>query len=147
VSGSSEGKKKKLWTVYEDIFRPAKVRTSLQRFADMLRSVGKIVLLALLFIYPILMVYAGIVYGAVAFWSSLFGSVLVIGIVLSRTGYARNFEGRRGSLGRGLASLFLAFVAIVGLYLGLFHFGFFIVPIFLGVVATAAIVAVVMARF
>src|SRR5207302_6834239 len=95
-------REERFWKVDKSIFHP-KVRTSLRRLAAMARSIGKIVLFLLLFSYPILLVYMGIQYGGIVFWSTLGGSFIMIGLILSKAGYAGNFQSRNGSLAKGLA--------------------------------------------
>ncbi len=107
-------------------------------------SVGKIVLFLLLFSYPILLVYTGIQYGGIVFWSTLGGSFIIIGLILSKAGYAGNFHSRNGSLAKGLAGIALALIVMVAFYLGLFNFRVMMIPISVGILVVAA--AFVMAR-
>ena len=55
------------------------------------RSVGKYTLFALPFAYPLILVTIGIVFGGLVFWTSFAGSVVLIWLIIKKTGYARNF--------------------------------------------------------
>ena len=107
----------------------------MQRFAELLKSVAQVGVLLVLFAYPIVLVYLGIAYGWMAFWSSLAGSFLMVGVLLSMTRYSRNFDRPAGSSATPLASLVVAFIAMAGFYLGLFQFKLLMIPLFLGIIA------------
>ncbi len=147
MSQSRDDDERNFWKVDETIFHPAGIRTRVQRLVSVLKSLTKGSLLLFLFAYPLLLVYIGIAYGAIVFWSSLAGSFVIVGVVLSRTGYSRNFDRVDGSMARGLIALAIAFASIVGFYLGLFQFKLLMVPIFLGVLGVAAALVVLRARF
>jgi hypothetical protein len=92
-------------------------------------SVG-LVALALLFAYPLMLVYLGLAYSWLGFWGSFLGSVLVFGIIIKKSGYARHFESaRRGSFLTGVIGLSLGFVIAVSLYEGLFVLRTWIFPV------------------
>ncbi len=146
MTGSSSDKEERFWKVDKTIFHPG-VRTSLRRLTAAMRSIGKIVLFLLLFSYPILLVYAGIQYGGVVFWSTLGGSLIIIGLVLSKAGYAGNFQTRNGSLAKGLAGIALALIVTVAFYVGLFNFRVMMIPISVGILVAAAAFVIARARF
>jgi len=106
-----------------------------------LRYVGKYALLALAFTYPIYLVSVGIIYGGIAFWGFFAGSVALMGLIISRLGYSKNFASWDVSLGK-FAGLSLAFLTLVGLYLGIIYVKVWIIPIMitaLGLVLTYAL--------
>jgi hypothetical protein len=146
LSSSPDDSEKNFWKVDKTIFRRAGIRTPVQRLVSVLKSLSRGSLLLFLFAYPLLMVYIGIAYGAIVFWISLGGSFVIVGVVLSRTGYSRNFDRVDGSMAKGLIALAIAFASIVGFYLGLLQFKLLMVPIFLGVLGVAAALVVLRAR-
>lgn len=70
------------------------------------------------------------------FWGSLAGFFVVVGVVLSRTGYSRDFDREEGSVARGLVALAVAFVSIVR-YFGLLQFELPMIPVSLAVLGGA----------
>jgi hypothetical protein len=146
LSESRDDKEKHFWKVDERIFRLARIQTGVQRFAAVLKSLVSAVLVLLFFAYPLLLVYVGIAYGGMAFWSSLGTSFVIVGIVLWKTGYSRNFHTVDGGMARRLVGLTLAFVSVVGFYLGLLQFKFLMIPIFLGVLGVAMVLFVLRTR-
>jgi hypothetical protein len=122
--------------VDKSIFHPG-AGTSLSRLFSLVRSIGKSLLFLLLFSYPILLVYTGIQYGGIAFWSMLGGSFIIIGLVLSRAGYAKHFQSTNPGLVKGLAGIALAFVTMIAFYLGLYEFRVMMIPIVVGVLAAS----------
>ncbi len=146
MSQSTDDDEKNFWKVDETIFHPAGIQTVVQRISGLLKSFTKRALLLLLFAYPLLLVTIGIAYGAIAFWGSLAGSTVIVGIVLSRTGYSRNFERVEGSTVKGLIAITIAFALIVVFYLGLVEFRLLMIPVFLGVLGAAVALVVLRAR-
>jgi len=72
----------------------------------------------------------GLVYGWLGFWGSFLGSVLVIGIIIKKSGYARHFESAgHGNFLTGILGLSLGFVIAVSLYEGLFVLRTLIFPV------------------
>jgi hypothetical protein len=147
LSHSTDNEEKNFWKVDETIFRPAGIQTRLQHLVARFKSLTKGALLLFLFAYPVLLVYLAIAYGVIVFWGSLAGSFVVVGVVLSRTGYSRNFDRVEGSMARGLIALAVAFVSIVGFYFGLLQFKLLMIPIFLGVLGVAMALVILRARF
>lgn len=86
-----------------------------RRIAGPLRSAGKVALFALALTYPFYLVYVGLAYGGLAFWSFFLGSTAIIGILLTRLGFAPNYR----HWGQGYWSfigLAGGFLAAVGFY-------------------------------
>ena len=65
--------------------------------------------------------------------------MIVIWLVLTKTGYARNFEAWGPSLGRKLAALTLAFIGVMGFFIGLTRIGIWTLPPFFGVLALVVV--------
>ncbi len=144
---SPDDKEERFWKVDASIFHTHRINSTLHRALSLLRSLGKAFLYMLMFSYPILLVYIGIDYGGLVFWSSLLASILILGLALSMSGYARNFAGTSGSLVKGLAALAIGLVAMISFFLGLFQFGALTILIMLAILATALSVVVLRARF
>jgi hypothetical protein len=125
-------KRKKLWEVDPTIFQPGKPVGYFERAVSLLRSLGKYVSFALLLFYGPILVILGVVYGGLVFWGALAGSMALIGLVLTKLGYAKNFAAWNPRIGRQLLSLFLGFLLAAGLYLGLFTFRIWLVPVAFG---------------
>ena len=73
------------------------------------------------------MVFVGIAFGGLAFWSFLLGSVAVMGIIITRLGYASNFRNWDISLKRTIW-LLLGFVVATGFFGGLIYLKSWFVP-------------------
>jgi hypothetical protein len=146
LSPENGDKEKSFWKVDGTIFRPAGIQTRLQRIVTVLKSLSKGALLTTLFAYPVVLVYVGVAYGGIVFWGFLGASFVTVGVVLSRTGYSRNFDGVQGSMARMLVALTIAFVLVVGFYLGLLLFKLMIVPMFFGVLGVALALVMLRAR-
>jgi hypothetical protein len=114
-------KKKKLWEVDPMLFQKGRKGSLLQRrIVPSLRQIGKFSLICLALTYPIYLVLIGLVFGGVAFWSFLGGSVAVIGIIISRLGFAPNFRNWDVG-GKGMIGLVLGFLVAVAFYTGLLY--------------------------
>jgi hypothetical protein len=139
---SEPRKKRRPWEIDSAIFQPGPKASLFKRFIlRPLRSVGKYAILALAFTYPIYLVSVGIIYGGLVFWGFFAGSVTLMGVIISRAGYSKNFATWDVSLKRFAAST-LAFLTLAGLYLGILYFKVWIVPIMiaaLGLVLTYAL--------
>lgn len=99
---------------------------------DRLRPLGSLILFALAAFYPLILVYLGLAYGGLVFWGALAGSLAIIYIVISRLGYARNFEGRGQPVLKSLTILALGFGLAVGLYLSIFNLRGLTFPVAIG---------------
>ena len=126
---SQDDKKKRFWQVDPAIFKLGRRAGSAERYLlPALRGFGRYVLYAVALFYPITLALVGLVYGGLAFWSYFVGSVAVIGLIISRLGYARNFD--QWNVGsRRFAAIPLAFLAMLGFYAGLIYLKIWLVPI------------------
>ncbi len=108
-----------MWRVDAEVFQPFSEVRLVDRVTGRLRSFGRLFLIAGFLSYPLLLIILGVVYGGLAFWG-LFGvSMCVIWLVLTRTGYARNFEEWDSSLSSKLAAITVGFLGVMGFFLGL----------------------------
>lgn len=98
----------------------------------------KYVLYCLSLAYPVLLVSIGIIYGGLVFWSSFAASVVVIWIVLKRSGRGRTFATATFRF-RTIVVTFGAFAMLALVYFGLFYTPLKIltIPIFGGILAVA----------
>ncbi len=133
--------KSRLWEIDPQLFTPLPKAGSVQRrFTPPLRTLGRFSLLGLAFAYPVILVTLGLLFGGLVFWSSLGGSALVLWLVLTRLGYARNFAGW-GSGWKKSAGILIAFPITLGFYLGLIYLKLFFVPLFFGALILGALLA------
>ena len=79
------------------------------------------------------MVYVGVAYGGLAFWSFFAVSVMIMGVTITKLGYASNFRHWNIGLKRTLGVL-LGFAVAVGFYSGLIYARTFFVPIAFGLI-------------
>jgi len=122
-------KKHRSWEFDPTTFQPGRKASFLERTLRPFRSVGKHVLYALALSYPIYLVIIGVVFGGLVFWAAFGGSIALMGVIITKAGYARNFQ--NWDIGfRKMAALVLAFVATLGFYFGLFFFRIWFVPVF-----------------
>ncbi len=135
MSSSEAERKKRLWEVDPTIFQHNKQRGPFRHLLALMKSVGKSVALALVLAYPLALPLLGVIFGGLVFWGSLGASVLIMGVLLRRYGYGRNFEGQNRSLLKGLVGLVIGFTMAAGLYLGLFYYKVWIVPIMFGLLS------------
>ena len=92
------------------------------------RTVAKFTLFALALTYPLYLVYVGLAYGGLAFWSFLAGSSAIIGLVLWKLGFAPNYA--RWDLGiKRMIGVFGGFAIAFGFYVGLIYLKTLILPI------------------
>jgi hypothetical protein len=80
----------------------------------------------------------GVMFGGLVFWSALAGSVGLIWLVITKTGYAANFAGWDVGY-RKFVGLAVAFGIALALVYGLIYIGLWTVPIF-GLVLVIAFV-------
>jgi hypothetical protein len=109
-------KKKKLWLVDPSIYQKGpQARFFRRRIVPPLWQLGKFALIGLALTYPIYLVYIGLAFGGIAFWAFLAGSFAIIGVIISRLGFSRNF--RNWDIGfRRMGAVFLGFLAAFGFY-------------------------------
>lgn len=122
-------KKKRLWEVDPYMFekgpKPGFVE---RRILPTLKNLGKYGLIGLALTYPLYLVYIGLVYGGLAFWSFLFGSSAVIGVILWKLGFAAHYASWGTSYKSMIGVIGAGFVAI-GFYIGLFYLKTWLLPI------------------
>jgi len=130
-----EDKKRKLWEVDPSIFeRGHEASLFERRILPPLRQLGKFGLYTLALTYPLYLIYVGLAFGGIAFWGFLVGSIAVMGIIITRLGYASNFRHWDISLRRTVGVL-LGIVLAVGFYGGLIYLKTLFVPIAFGIAA------------
>jgi hypothetical protein len=86
--------------------------------------------------YPLYLIYVGLAFGGLAFWGFLAGSIAVMGVIITRLGYASNFRRWDISL-RRTGGVLLGLALSVGFYGGLFYLRTLFVPIAFGIVAVS----------
>jgi hypothetical protein len=127
-------KKKKLWEVDPSIFEPGRKASFFERrIPPPLRQIGKFGLYALAITYPIYLVYVGLAYGGLAFWSFFAGSIMIMGATITKLGYASNFRHWDIGLKRTLGVL-LGFAVTAGFYGGLIYAKTLFIPIAFGLI-------------
>jgi len=93
-----------------------------------LRQIAKLALYALAITYPIYLVYVGLAFGGLVFWSFFVGSFAVMGMMITRLGYASNF--RHWDIGfKRTVGVLLGFAIAAGFYAVLIYLRFWFVPI------------------
>ena len=129
-----KNKKRKLWEVDPSIFEPGRKASFFERrILPPLRQIGKFGLYALAITYPIYLVYVGVAYGGLAFWSFFAGSVMVMGVTITKLGYASNF--RHWDIGmKRTIGVILGFAVAASFYAGLVYARVLFVPVALGLV-------------
>jgi hypothetical protein len=127
-------KKKKLWEVDPSIFEPGRKASFFERrILPPLRQIGKFGLYALAITYPIYLVYVGLAYGGLAFWSFFAGSIVIMGVTITKLGYASNF--RHWDIGmRRTVGVILGFAVAASFYAGLVYARILFVPVALGLI-------------
>ncbi len=128
-------KKRRLWEIDPTVFQPGRKAGFFERrLLQPFKFVGKYVLFALALTYPLYLVIVGIAFGGLVFWAFFAGSVAILGVLITRLGYARNFA--NWDLGfRNFGVLFLAFLVAMGFYMGLIYLRVWFVPIFVTILA------------
>lgn len=127
-------KKRRLWEFDPSVFQPGRKATRLERVVQPLRSTAKYSLYMLALLYPLSIITLGIMFGGLVFWTAFVGSVALIGLIIKKAGYSRNFE--TWDLGlRKFLVLTLAFIGVFGFYEGLFILKIWMLAIFAGVFA------------
>ena len=115
-----------------------------RRVVPSLRQIGKFGLYALAITYPLYLVYVGLAFGGLAFWSFFAGSLVVMSVVITRLGYAANF--RHWDIGsKRTSGILLGFAVAAGFYVGLLFAKTWLVPIAFGLSALG--VFLVLRRF
>ena len=121
-------KKRRLWEIDPSIFQPGRKATLPERVAQPFKDIAKYLIFALAMAYPLGLVTVGLVYGGVVFWATFFASIAAIGIIITKAGYARNFQHWDISL-RKMGGLVVAFFMALGFYLGLIYLKTWMIPV------------------
>jgi len=119
----------RFWQVDLGVFHRTGKPRRVSRVLDRLRQLGSFLLVALALSYPLTLVYLGIAYGGFVFWGSFSGSLVIIYVIISRLGFARNFEGWGSGFLKRLVVLVIAFGAAAGFYLSLFSLRILTIPL------------------
>ncbi len=122
------------------MYRSGRASFFQRRIVPMLRHLGKFGLFALAFTYPIYLVYVGLAFGGLVFWSFFAGSFAIIGVVITRLGYASNFRNWDLSFGRVMTGTVLGFLIAVGFYSGLIYLNTWLLPVVLGLLGLGLLV-------
>ncbi len=105
------------------------------------RSLGKHTLYGLAFSYPLVLVTIGIMFGGLVFWPALGASVGLMWLIITKTGYSKNFAswdvGNKKFIG-----LFIAFGTAIALVYGLIYVRLWTIPIFGAILVLALVVGV-----
>ncbi len=126
---SEQPKKRKLWDVDPSMFEQGRKASFLERrILPGLRQAGKIGLYGLAIAYPICLVYVGLAFGGLAFWTFFAGSIALIGVAITKLGYASNFRHWDISLKR-TAGVFLGFLIAASFYAGIIYLKTWLVPL------------------
>jgi hypothetical protein len=88
-----------------------------------------------MFIYPLGLVILGIMFGGLVFWGAFAGSAGLIGLLLWRFGYAKNYAAWNPDFKRQLIGISVAFFLTLGFYLGLETLTIWMDPIIFGLLA------------
>jgi hypothetical protein len=127
-----EHEKRKLWDVDPSIFEAGRKASFYERRVfPILRQTSKFGLYGLAIAYPIYLVYVGLAFGGLVFWTFFAGSIALIGVVITKLGYAPNFRHWDISLRRTI-SVFLGFALAAGFYAGIIYLKSWVLPIVLG---------------
>ena len=125
-------KKRKLWDVDPSLFQRGPNATFFERRVDpLLRQIAKFGLFALAIAYPIFLVYIGLAFGGLVFWSFFTGSIGLIGVMITKLGYASNFRHWDVSLKRTM-SVFLGFLVAISFYAGIIYLKTLLIPVAFG---------------
>ncbi len=135
----SDREKRRLWEVDPHVFTPLPRTGPVQRrLIPPLKSLGRFSLLGLALSYPLVLVTLGLLFGGLVFWSSFAGSALILWLVLTRLGFARNFAGWGGGWKKS-GGILIAFPLTLGFYLGLIYLKLLFVPLLFGVLVVGAL--------
>jgi hypothetical protein len=122
-------RKRKLWNVDPALFELGRKASFFERrIVPPLRQIAKLALYTLAITYPIYLVYVGLAFGGLVFWSFFAGSLAIMGTIISKLGYASNFRHWDISFKRTVG-LLLGFAVAAGFYAGLIYLKIWLVPI------------------
>ena len=131
----SEDKREKdrFWQVDPTIYLHRTKDSLSGRVAHLGGVIGRTSLFGLLLLYPVVLLLIGLFFGGLAFWASFLGTVAVMGGLIWKTGYARNFANWNPSHARQLIGLTAGFLATLGFVLGLVELHIWFLPLMVGV--------------
>jgi len=135
-------KKRPLWQFDPTTFQPGPKANVIERATRPFRSLARYGLYGLALTYPLYLVIIVIAFGGIVFWPAFAGSIALMGIIITKAGYARNFQNWDISF-RKMGALVLAFVATFGLYLGLIHLRLLVVPIFAAILVVGLAIYII----
>jgi hypothetical protein len=139
---SKDDKKKRFWQVDPAMFKLGRRAGSLERYIlPVVKSLGKYVLYSIAIFYPITLAVVGLVYGGFVMWGYFAVSVAVIGLLISRLGYARNFASWDVS-SRKFAAIVVAFIAALGFFAGIIYLKVWFLPIVFAVLVSGLVLTV-----
>jgi hypothetical protein len=139
--------KKRLWEVDPHLYEKGARAGFLERWVlPRLKVLGKFILIALALTYPIYLVYVGLAYGGIAFWSFLGGSFAVIGVILWKLGFASHYS--NWDIGfRGLLGVIAGGMLAIGFYIGLIYAKTLLLPIAFALLGVGLFFVLRRARF
>jgi hypothetical protein len=125
-----KARKTRLWHFDPSVFQPGPKAGFFERqLSSPARALGRHALYGLAFSYPLFLVTIGVLFGGIVFWPTLVGSVGLIYLIITKTGYAANFAswdvGNKKFIG-----LVGGFGMALALVYGLIYLSLWIVPIF-----------------
>jgi len=125
-------KKRKLWDADPSLFQRGPNATFFERrVIPLLRQIAKFGLYTLAIAYPIYLVYIGLTFGGLVFWSFFAGSIGLIGVIITKLGYASNFRYWDVSLKRTIG-VFLGFLVAISFYAGIIYLKTLLIPVAFG---------------
>jgi hypothetical protein len=139
-------KKRKLWEIDPTIFQPGRKATLLEQIVQPFRSLAKYLLYSLLFAYPLTLVTVGLVFGGLVFWATFIGSFTAMGIIITKAGYARNFQHWDISF-RKMGGMTVGFVMALGFYLGLIYLKIWFIPVIILILGLGLLLAIRKTKF
>ena len=119
--GKKKSRENNLWKVDSSLFQHGPEASFLERHVlRRVRSTARLMLFGAAFAYPFVLISLGISYGAIVFWAGFAGSAVIMGLIITKAGYAKNFAG--WDIGyRRFVALPVGFAIAFGAYLGLLY--------------------------
>jgi hypothetical protein len=134
-------KKRKQFEVDPSIFQPGPRETKLRRYLiEPAKSLARASFYVALFAYPLSLVITGVIFGGAAFWGLLGGSMVLIGVVLWKGGYAKHYESWNINLKRQLIGTTLGSLLAIGFFVGIAFLQVWLIPVFLGIMILGLVV-------
>ena len=131
--------KHRFWKVDPAVFQPLKKAGLFERYVrERLKQAGKLAMFTIAFLWPVLVIAVGLMFGGLAFWATFVGSFALIGLLLKKFGYAPVFANWNVSNTK-FAGVLVAFLIAMGSYLGLIYLKIWFVPIAVAVLGFAAV--------